>query len=150
MEVTDLGVVRGDREVAVDHDLEATRGRVTLQDRDRRRRGAEDAVADAGRSLRDLPRPRLADEVALELVEIEARAERAPAAAEHHDANVGVGIRPADCFVELLQKLLADGVHLVWTVEPDAGDVTVDLVLNRLDLDSDGHANPPLLELKLL
>ena len=144
VEVADQGVVRGDREVAVDHDLEATGGRVALEHRDRRLRRAEDPVADAGRALRDLPRPRAADEVALELVEIEARAERAVAAAEDHDADLGVGLRPAHGLVELLEKLLADGVLLVRAVEPDAGDVTVDLVLDRLDLDSDRHANPPL------
>ena len=55
-----------------------------------------------------------------------------------------------DGLVELLQQLLADGILLVRAVEPDAGDVTLDLVLDRLDLDSDRHAQPPFLELKLL
>ena len=65
------------------------------------------------------------------------------AAAEHHDANVGIGLRPADGLVELLQQLLADASSLVRPVEPDARDVPLDLVLDRLDLDSNRHASPP-------
>ena len=79
--------------------------------------------------------PELADEVALELVEIEARAERALAPADDHDANLADRHPPAHRLVELLEKLLADGVLLVRAVEPDAGDVALDLVLDRLDLD---------------
>ena len=41
--------------------------------------------------------------------------------------------------VELLQELLADRVPLVGTVQPDPCDVSVDLVLDRLDLDCTGH-----------
>ena len=40
---------------------------------------------------------------------------------------------------ELLQELLADGVSLVRTVQPDPCNVSLDLVLDRLDLDCTGH-----------
>ena len=81
----------------------------------------------------------LPDEVALQLVEIEARAEGPLAAAEHHHPDVVVGLGPLHGLVQLLQQLLADRVALVRPVEPDSRDVPVDFVLDRLDFDCTGH-----------
>ena len=143
MEVADQRVLRGDREVAVDHDLEAARRRVPFEHADRRLARVEDAVEDPGRPLRDLERVRVPDEVALQLVEVEAGAEGALAAAEDHHPDLVVGLGPLDGLVELLQELLADRVALVRPVEPDSRDVPVDFVLDRLDFDCTGIESPP-------
>ena len=67
-----------------------------------------------------------------ELVEVEPGAERALAAADHHDANVVVVLGPLPRPIELVQQLLADRVAFMRAVEPDPRDVPVDLVLDRL------------------
>src|SRR5262249_12626003 len=113
VEVADLRVLGGDPEVRVDEDLEPARGRVTLDHRDRRRRATEDRVADPRRAKRDLVRLRGADELALELVEVEPRAERPLAATDDDHADVVVLLRALPRLVELGQELLADGVPLV-------------------------------------
>ena len=139
MKIADLGVLRRDREVAVDHDLEPAGGGVALVHRHGRLRAPEDRVADARRALRDLEGSRGADEVALQLVEVEARTERPIAAADddHADVRVLLGADPG--LVELLEQLLAHGVALVRAVQPDARDVAVDFVLDRLDFDCNRH-----------
>ena len=149
MEVTDLGGLLGDREVAVDEDLESAGGRITLVDAHRRLRRAEERVADPGRALGDLVGLRRADEVTLQLVEIEPGAEGSLTAADHHHAHVRIFLGPDAGLVELLEQLLADRVALVRSIQPDSRDVPVYFVLDRFDFDGDRHRFLPSVELNL-
>src|SRR5439155_12213513 len=141
--VADLRVLLRNREIAVDHDLEAAGGDVAFEHGDGGLRRAKDGVADPGRAEGDLVRRALADEVALELVEVEAGAEGALPAADDQHADVVVLLGPDARLVQLLEELLADRVLLVRTVEPDSGDVPVDLVLDGLGLDYTRHSASP-------
>src|SRR5205085_6463811 len=94
-------------------------------------------------ALGDLVRTGLADEVALQLVQIEPRAKRALAAADHDHPHLRVVLGADTRVVELLEQLLADGIALVRSVQPDARDVSVDFVLDRLDLDDTWHDRLP-------
>jgi hypothetical protein len=92
-------------------------------------------VAKVRRLVHDLDRSAAAEELRLQLVEIVAGAERVPPAAEHDDAH----LRPVDRLPELLHELGAYAVPLVRPVEPDARDVVLDVVLDRVGLESLGH-----------
>jgi len=112
---------------------------VPFEHRDRRLGGLEDAVEDARGADRDLVGRAVADEVAHQLVEVEPGAEGSVAAAENHHPDVVVLLGPDPRLVELLEELLAHGVELVRTIEPDSGDVPVDLVLNGLGFHCTRH-----------
>ena len=111
MEVADLRVLGRDREVAVDQNLEAagSRSLVALTDGLASGRSRRRSAPNAGPPRK----PRFTDEVALKLVEVESRAERALTPADDHHADVGIVLGTNASLVQLLQELLTDGIALV-------------------------------------
>ena len=60
--------------------------------------------------------------IALEVLDVTARRERAACARENHDADVFVGLKLGEQAREVIAHLLVDGVETIGAVERDGGD----------------------------
>src|SRR6266542_4352831 len=131
VEVADLRVVGGDREVAGDHQLEPSGDGVALDHGDGRLAEVERAVEGPRGDLRDLDRVvRRPEELRVEHVEVRTRAEGVAAPADQHDAHVVVVLGALEGCAELGEQRPVDAVLDLRPVQPDRGDAVVDLVLD--------------------